>query len=345
MIIYTIFVLSGQSVATLLGRLYFEKGGKSKWMATIVQPAGFPILIPFYFFFSSLKIPITDNYLRTKSKSPSTLTLALIYVAFGLLLAANCILFSIGLMYLPVSTYSLLCATQLAFNAFFSFFLNSQKFTPFIVNSLVLLTVSATLLVFHCDDENPAGVSKVKYAIGFLCTIGASVMYGLLLSLTQMAFQGVIKRGSVKAILDFIVYQNLVGTMATLIGLFASKEWKSLPGEMEGFGLGKSSYVLVLVWTAVSWEVFTIGIVGLILEVSSLFSNVISTLSLPIVPVFAVIFFDDKMDGLKVIAMILSVWGFVSYAYQLYLDSFKLKTINVPVNENFEASHREISSQ
>lgn len=344
MIIYTIFVLLGQSVATLLGRLYFEKGGKSKWMATIVQTAGFPILIPFYFFFSSLKISITENNLQTKSKSPSTLTLTLIYVAFGLLLAANCTLYSIGLMYLPVSTYSLLCATQLAFNAFFSFFLNSQKFTPFIVNSLVLLTISAALLIFHSDDKNPVGVSKVKYTIGFLSTIGASAMYGLLLSLTQMAFQRVIKRESVKAILDLIVYPALVGTIATLIGLIASKEWKSLPGEIEGFGLGKSAFVLVLVWTAISWQVFTIGVVGLILEVSSLFSNVISTLSLPIVPIFAVVFFYDKMDALKVIAMILSVWGFVSYVYQLYLDSFK-KTINVPLEENFEVSRKERSSQ
>jgi len=35
--IYAALVLVGQSSATLLGRLYFEKGGNSKWMGTVVQ--------------------------------------------------------------------------------------------------------------------------------------------------------------------------------------------------------------------------------------------------------------------------------------------------------------------
>ncbi|CAK9146312.1 unnamed protein product [Ilex paraguariensis] len=53
-----------------------------------------------------------------------------------------------------------------------------------------------------------------------------------------------------------------------------------------------------LVWTAMTWQVFSIGAVGLIFKVSSLFSNVISTLGLPIVPVLAVFIFQDK-SGLK----------------------------------------------
>lgn len=49
--VYIISLLSGQSTATLLGELYYDKGGNSKWMATFVQSAGFPILIPLFFFF------------------------------------------------------------------------------------------------------------------------------------------------------------------------------------------------------------------------------------------------------------------------------------------------------
>ncbi|KAJ6775881.1 PURINE PERMEASE 21-RELATED [Salix koriyanagi] len=48
MAVYSLLLLAGQSVAVLLGRLYFEKGGSSKWMGALVQPAGFPILLPFY---------------------------------------------------------------------------------------------------------------------------------------------------------------------------------------------------------------------------------------------------------------------------------------------------------
>lgn len=69
---------------------------------------------------------------------------------------------------------------------------------------------------------------------------------------------------------------------------------------------------------------------------SSLFSNVISTLGLPIVPIFSVIFFHDKLDGVKIVAMLLSLWGFVSYIYQHYLDDCKVKETNTVDDKNEE---------
>ncbi|KAL6333357.1 hypothetical protein AAG906_028542 [Vitis piasezkii] len=298
--IYSLFVLSGQTVATLLGRLYFEKGGKSKWLATLVQLAGFPILLPLY----CVSLPKSPRTSDSHTSQPSALVLLLLYVSLGILLAGDCMMYSVGLSYLPVSTYSLICATQLAFNAFFSFFLNSQKFTPFIVNSLVLLTTSSTLLVFQTgDSSDPKRVAKGKYIIGFLCTLCASAGSGLALSLIQLSFQKILKRETYTVILDLIIYQSLVATCVAMVGLFASGDWKSLNREMGDFELGKVSYLMILLWTAVGWAVFSVGLFGLIFEVSSLFSNVISTLGLPIVPVLAVVYFHDKMDGVKVIAM------------------------------------------
>lgn len=147
-----------------------------------------------------------------------------------------------------------------------------------------------------------------------------------MLSITQFCFRKVLKKQTFRVVLDMIIYQNFVATIAILVGLFASGEWKGLTTEMEGYELGKLSYVMNLVWTAVTWQVFSIGAIGLIFEVSSLFSNVISTLGLPVVPVFAVVFFHDKMDGVKVVAMLLAMWGFVSYVYQHYLDDCNSKT-------------------
>lgn len=40
---FTLFVLSSQSAAIFLGRLYCNKGGKSIMVATLVQFIGFPI--------------------------------------------------------------------------------------------------------------------------------------------------------------------------------------------------------------------------------------------------------------------------------------------------------------
>ena len=326
--VYSAFVLCGESTATLLGRLYYDKGGNSKWMAALVQIVGFPILIPYYgISVPKNKNPTTNNN-NVLSNSPSALTISLVYISLGLLNGAVCLFHSIGLFHLPVSTYSLICATQLSFSALFSFFLNSQRFTPFIVNSIVLLTISSILLLFQADFSDPSKVSGKNRVIGFLFTIFASAGYGLVLSLTQFSLQKVLKRETFSAIMDMTVYQSLVATLATLVGLFISGDWKVLNKEMEGFGLGKLSYVMTLTWAAISWQLFNIGAVGLILEVSSLFSNVISVLSLPVVPVLAVIFFHDKIDGVKIMALVLAIWGLISYVYEHFLESRKSKIEN-----------------
>ncbi|MED6157132.1 hypothetical protein PIB30_020450 [Stylosanthes scabra] len=322
--VYAAFVLLGQSAATLLGRLYYEKGGKSKWMGTLVQIIGFPILLPYYYFFNQSSPHKNKDLTIIDPSKPSLSMLSFVYVSLGLIVAVNCYLYSIGLWYLPVSTFSLICSSQLAFNAFFSYFLNSLKFTPYIINSLVLLTISSVILVFQPSDDDTSDssqkVSKRKYIIGFICTIGSSAGYGLILSLQQLAFKKVLKGETLKVVMDMIIYQSIVATIAILIGLFASGEWKGLNEEMRGYEMGKVSYVLNLTFTAIIWSLFSIGCVGLILEVSSLFSNSISVLGVPIVPLLAVVVFKDKMHGIKAISMVLAVWGFISYVYQHYVD-------------------------
>ncbi|XP_018476967.1 probable purine permease 13 isoform X2 [Raphanus sativus] len=38
------FLILAQAVAVLLGRFYYDQGGNSKWISTLVQTVGFPIL-------------------------------------------------------------------------------------------------------------------------------------------------------------------------------------------------------------------------------------------------------------------------------------------------------------
>lgn len=311
-------VLAGQTVATLLGRFYYNKGGNSMWLATLVQSAGSPLLFVPLFLLPSAFTP--SPILR-----PPLTKLALIYIALGLIIAGDNLMYSYGLLYLPVSTYSLVCATQLAFNAIFSKFLNAQKFTALIFNSVVLLTFSAALLGVRADSGDSTDVPKGKYPLGFVLTLGASATFSLILSLMQRTFQKVLKRETFSVVLVMQLCTNLVATCATVVGLFASGDWKGLKMEMEGFETGKMSYVMTLVWTAVSWQVSSVGLVGLIFMVSSLFSTVISTLALPVIPVFAVVFFHDKMDGVKVVSMLIAIWGFLSYIYQHYLDDSRAK--------------------
>lgn len=318
MIIYAFFVIAGQSVGVLLGRLYFDNGGKSKWMASLVQVSGFPVLFPFQWFTTAKKTePI--------SPKPFPPILIAFYIAIGIFLAVDCMLYSIGLQYLPVTTYTLICASQLGFNALFSFFLNKQKFTPYIINSLILLTISSVLLVFQTDSGDSNKASKRKYAIGFVCTLCASAGYAIMLCLTQLAFVKIIKRETIRAVIDMSICENVVATVVIVIGLFASGDWRRLNDEMSGYKSGSVSYVMNLVWTAISWQVFGVGMIGLIFKVSSLFSNMISVFGLPVSPVLAVIFLRDHLTGLKAVAMVLAMWGFLSYIYQHYLDDLEMK--------------------
>ncbi|KAH6773558.1 Drug/metabolite transporter superfamily protein [Perilla frutescens var. frutescens] len=330
--LYGFFIVAGQSVATLLGRLYFNNGGKSKWIATLVQVVGFPVLLPFQWCcFPKTNCPWPSNNITNPS---SMINLASVYLVLGILVAGDCMLYSIGLQYLPVTTYSLTCATQLGFISLFSYFINRQKFTPYIVNSLVLLTISSVLLVFQSGSGDSNKMSRRKYVIGFICTLGASAGAALLLSLTQLAFQKIIKRENIRAVIDMAVYQCLVASVAVVIGIFASGDWKKVRGEMEVYRSGKLSYIMNLVWTSVSWQVFVVGVVGLVFKVSSLFSNLIITLGLPVAPILAVVFLHDRLTGLKAVALLLAMWGSFSYLYQHYLDDLKIKEKQIMITSN-----------
>jgi len=314
------FLIVGQSAAVILGRFYYDQGGNSTWMATLVQTIAFPVLlIPLF------TIPSSTSEASTSSVPPSIKLIALIYFVLGIMIAADNMMYSQGLLYLSASTYALICASQLAFNAIFSYFINSQKFTALIINSTVILTLSSSLLAVNEDSDTPSGIPKGKYVVGFLCTLGASALYSLLLSLMQLTFEKVLKKETFSVVLEMQIYTSLVATCASTIGLFASGEWHSLHGEMKSFQKGEVAYVMTLVWTAIAWQVCSVGVVGLIFLVSSLYSNVISTVSLAITPIAAVIVFHDKMNGVKIISMLMALWGFASYIYQNYLDDLKAR--------------------
>ncbi|GMJ14188.1 hypothetical protein like AT4G18220 [Hibiscus trionum] len=331
--VYAVLAVAGQASAALLTRLYYQKGGTSKWLETLTQLAGFPILIPYYI--SQLRKdtpPQSSTAVETKPPPPSLppakpLTLVFVYVYLGILMAANSYLYSIGFEYLPVSIVSLISASQLAFNALFSYFLNSQKFTPFIMNSLLLLTISSCLVVSNDTTEKPRGVSDRNYALGFICTVFGTALYGLLLSSQQLVIRRVFhNKVSLKLVMDLAIYPSAVASVVTLIGFFVSGDFKLLNPEMNSYELGKESYAMTLVWTAICWQVSIFACLGLVSELSALFANVIFAVGFPVNTVAAIVVFNDRMNGVKGISLVLAIWGVISYAYQQYLDDRNAET-------------------
>ncbi|TVU16003.1 hypothetical protein EJB05_39549 [Eragrostis curvula] len=306
-------VLCGQTVATLLGRLYFNSGGKSMWMATLTQSGGAPLL--------AIPLLLTPPPAAAEHR-PAASKMAAIYAVLGVMIGFDNLMYSYALLYLPVSTFSLVAATQLAFNAVTSRLINAQRFTALIANSVVVLTFSAALLGVGSDGDEAASsnVPREKYPVGFALTLAASAVFALVLSLFEVTFTKVIRAQTMRWVLRMQLYTNTVASAVCVVGLFASGEWRTIPAEMASSKNGRVRYVLNLAGTAVAWQATAVGMVRLLSRVSSLFANVTGTVGLPLVPVLAVALFGDKMTGIKAVAMLMALWGFLSYVYQHYLD-------------------------
>lgn len=321
--VFTFFVLGGQAAGTLLGRVYYDQGAKSRWIATLAQTAGFPILLPF------LCYPSPKNHNEQHDQlgiqQPSIFIRASVYIFLGLFQVANSMLFTIGVQHLPASTYSLISGSQLAFNALTSFLLNGAKITPIILNSIVLLSFSSSAIIFQDETGDSGEISRKSLLIGFAATTFGSLGYALQFSLTELAFQKVFKSGTLKVVMKMSFFIGLFVTIASLTGLFVSGNWRDLGNEMGEYRTGKLSYVMNLVCTAIAWQLYAVGSIGLVFKASSLFSNVIINLGTSIVPIFAMVFLKDRMTGLKVFSLLLGLWGYASYIYQHYIDDLEAK--------------------
>eukprot|EP01018_Ginkgo_biloba_P032573 Gb_18498 [translate_table: standard] len=303
----------GGSGSTLLSRFYFNQGGSSRWLRTLLPCMGWPILL----------LPLLLNPYKQFSimKTPNLGKYIVICSVLGLMAAANILLYTIGLSYLPVSTFSLLSSTQLAFNAVFAFLLFRQRLSPYVVNSVVLLTFSAILLGIHSNGERAEGGGGGEYALGFVSTIGASGIVGLMFPVMQIVFRRVVGKESFGVVVQTQAYVYMVATLICMVGLLSSGELRELNGEAKRFRAGKLGYCMTLLWSAIGGQMYSLGAFGLIFLVSSLFSNVVSTVTLPIVPILGVFFFNDKLDAIKILSMMLGLWGFVSYAFGGFVDS------------------------
>lgn len=326
--IFTVFTIIGEVVTSLLVKTYFTKGGKSIWLVSLVQNAGFPILLPFLYTVS-LKNHSQIEVIKG-NQEPHICIIFLVYAVLGVLLGGVSVFNSIGLKYLQVSTHSLTSTTRLGFSIIFSLFHNAHKFTPVIVNSLVLVTAASVILVVHNNESGET--SSGKFLLGFFSTIGGSLMY----SLTEFSYRKIIKGREFIDIIEMSIYQTLVASIVILLGFFISGDWKNLSMEMEKYQLGK--LVIILSFIAMSCQLNVVASIGLVFKVNPLMSNVFNNLGAPITPIFAVVFLHDKIKGLKLVVMFLAFWGFGSQIYQQYLNYMEAK------EELIEQNSREVSS-
>ena len=100
---------------------------------------------------------------------------------------------------------------------------------------------------------------------------------------------------------------------------------QAIAREARNFELGETKYYVVLVCSGLIWQCFFLGAIGVIFCSSSLLSGIIITVLLPVTEVLAVIFYQEKFQAEKGVALVLSLWGFVSYFYGEIKQSRKLE--------------------
>ncbi|MCL7031136.1 hypothetical protein MKW94_017198 [Papaver nudicaule] len=301
----------------LLMRLYYLHGGNRKWLSSFVQTAGFPVLIfPLIFLYSKSKASEKIN--GQSSSFFMEPKLFLWSAMIGILLGFNNFMYALGLSYLPVSTSTILFATQLGFTAFFAWLIVKQKFTSFIINAVVVMTLGSVLLGINTDGDRPIGVSKSQYLLGFLLTLAAAVLTGVTMPLIELSFSKATRNITYSTLLQFQITNGLIASCVSVIGMLINKDFQAIPREADEFELGNNKYYMIIILTAITWQLSAIGFVGLILYTSALFNGIYTSTLVPVTEVAAVIFFHESFTGLKGMALALCLWGFSSYFYGEY---------------------------
>ncbi|CAH8331479.1 unnamed protein product [Eruca vesicaria subsp. sativa] len=313
-IINCIILATGNCGGPLIMRLYFRNGGNQIWFSSFLQTAGFPIILfPLLFSFFHRRTE------EEEAKNPLFLIkppLFLASVVVGLLTGLDNYLYAYGLAYLPVSTSSLIVSSQLAFTALFAFFMVKQKFTPSTINAVVLITLGAGILALHTDGDKFAKETNKEYIVGFVLTLGAAILYGFILPLVELSYKKISQRISYTLVLEVQMVMCLSATCFCLVGMLADGGFKVIEKEAGEFKLGGSTYYyVVVVFTAIIWQGFFLGTIGMIFCTSSLVSGIVISALLPLTEILAVLFYREKFQVEKGISLFLSLWGFLSYFY------------------------------
>ncbi|XWS25330.1 hypothetical protein CRYUN_Cryun27aG0059900 [Craigia yunnanensis] len=314
LLVINCFLLSvGNCGGPLLMRLYFIHGGKRVWFSSWLETGGWPIIlfpIACAYMYRSRTQPTSENKLFFM-KPPLFIAAAVIGTMTGL----DDYLYAYGIARLPVSTASLIIASHLAFTSAFAFLLVKQKFTSYSINAVFLLTIGAGSLALHTSSDRPANESNRDYVLGFLTTLAAAALYGFILPLVELTYKKANQEISYALVMEIQMVMCLFATGFCTVGMLVNNDFKVIPREAREFELGETKYYVVAIGSAIIWQGFFLGVIGVIFCASSLLSGIVIAVLLPVTEILAVILYKENFQAEKGVALALSLWGFVSYFY------------------------------
>ncbi|KAF3515442.1 hypothetical protein DY000_02058469 [Brassica cretica] len=243
---------------------------------------------------------------------------------------------AMGKLEIPFILFTLISITQLFFTPIFARFVNKIKFNRRVVISLFFAIVAGGFRFSSTFGGEPER-GEEKFARGAWAALFAALCFSLLLCNIQNVFDSYIFRRtepttkpSFTSVFEVLIFSSLVATLISTVGLLIAGEQHGLEREMNGFPKGKGAYVMAMVGQAVSWQLYWVGIVGLVYSVSSVLSNVISVVTWPIVSVLVVMFFnfrdltgdgDDVVDIFKGVSLIPAALSVAAYFFRLHKEN------------------------
>ncbi|CAH8383194.1 unnamed protein product [Eruca vesicaria subsp. sativa] len=329
-IICIILAVTGQSVVRLLENYYFlhrtRKYRYGPWTLSLLQFVGFPILlIPFVL----LHLPCNKKkQLIMTSEGISPFQLAIFYPVLAFFMFFQAMLSNLKNA-MPFRDFTLTYTTQLLFTPYISSYINKTKFNRWMIISLsfAIITGSFTLNTFFAGSPGVYTMKKQKFRAIYAALIAAFV-FSLTLCLMRSVFDSICtvptnkKQPSFAVVLELLIVSSLVATLISLAAVFISGEHHGFKRRMDGFSKGEAAYVWTLVGQAVAWQVYWVGIVGLMFAVSAVFSNVISVCTWPIVSLLVAVFYSthEQYNALSGTALATAALSVASYFYMIHKD-------------------------
>lgn len=208
----------------LLLRVYFLHGGRRMWFSSFIQIGGWPVLL----------IPLWIYHRRHNMTCSSSKSVIAACCLVGLVTGVNCYLLTFGMAYLPITTSALLSSTEVAFVSLFAFFIVKHRFTPFSVNSVVLMTLGTVVLgMGHNSIDRPVGVTKFQYSLGFLMTIVASALYGSILPFVEMIYTKAKQKITYGMVMEMQITISAFASAFCVVGMIVTRDFQVMIDELD----------------------------------------------------------------------------------------------------------------
>ncbi|KAH7655526.1 Purine permease plant protein [Dioscorea alata] len=99
----------------------------------------------------------------------------------------------------------------------------------FLYAYVALLTVGSVILGLHRNSDRPANVTKGKYIMGFILTLGTAALYGLVLPLIELTYMKAKQVVTYTLVMEMQVIMGFFATPFCFVGMLINHDFSGNP--------------------------------------------------------------------------------------------------------------------